>query len=523
MSDSKRQVTSLVRIARVGFVPLLSFLVGQGCGGGSLKSGAAGSAGSTGGSTQMSGTAGTGAGTDATTPMEDAGTDQSSSAGSSGTAGVGGTVGTAGAAGAAGATGGSGAAGAGVDGGSKPEVGCPSTPPAPPTGTTINLSAPATLASALATAKAGDRIVMHAGTYAQEQASNRKFASMVFVEAAAGETVKIAGARFQSCDHLAFRDIKFTATVMLDGSSNFTFHGVTLDGGMTEEAALQIHGQSSAGASHDVLVEDSTISGGGRTIFVLGSFAPSDKWNHHLTFVRDDITCGSHNCFQISGGRDMLIDGNKINGTTTSGVLTAGATRITITRNRFVGMSGKSPEATQIASPGMEWDNYAGVENMISSAIVIANNVIDGWGAAVQLDAARDVAIVYNTVADGTGVRFNHRTPHDQAGNVILNGNSNIRVWNNILPSLSISTGETRPTFESNNVVWKGGGGGTALVTMAPVFTGTDFQLAAGSPGVDAALINAETPLVDFENRPRGDKPDVGARELGAGAPAACP
>ena len=414
---------------------------------------------------------------------------------------------------------------AGADAGGVPNPGACSKAPTPAAGATvIDVSAPSTLAGALATAKAGDRIVLHAGSYANETISNRKFGTPVFVEAAAGETVVMAGAHFTSCDHLSFSGIQFSATVMLDGSANFTFHGVTLDGGASEEAALQIHGQGGAGASHDVLVEDSTIRGGGRTIFVLGKFAPSDAWNHHLSFVRDDITCGSHNCFQISGGRDMVIDGNRINGTTTAGVLTAGATRVAITRNRMKGMPGKSPCATQIASPGMEWDNYAGVENMTSTAIVIANNIIDGWGSAVQLDAARDVAVVYNTVADGTGVRFNHRTPHDQMGNVILNGNSDIRIWNDILPSISLATGEMQPAFESNNVIWKGGGGGPGDVTSMPIFAGAaaDYALAPGSPGIDTALINAETPLVDFENRPRGAMPDVGARELAAPA-GACP
>jgi hypothetical protein len=474
-----------------------------------------------------------------------AGTGGGGTAGATGTAGAMGTAGTTGDAGSgpvAGAGGGvvdagadastiTGAAGgdASADRQTASEVGtapvCPATIPAAP-GATIDVRAPATLAGALATAQAGDRIVLHAGAYAQEKVSKRKFASFVFVEAAAGEAVTMAGATFTSCDHLAISGVTFTATVMLDGSSNFAFHKVTLDGGATEDAALQIHGQGSAGASHDVLVEDSTIKGGGRTIFVLGVFAPSDGWNHHLTFLRDDITCGSHNCFQVSGGRDMIIDGNRINGTTTAGVLTAGATRVSITRNRFKGMVGMSPCATQIASPGMEWDNYAGVENMISSAIVIANNVVDGWGTALQLDAARDVAFVYNTVADGKGITFDHRTPHDQKGNVILDGNSNIRAWNNLMPSLSIATGEMRPAFESNNVVWKGGGGGANLVTTAPTFAPSgaagDYLLAAGSVGIDGALVNAETPLVDFDNRPRGAKPDVGAHELGATAPV-CP
>jgi len=502
MSDVKRMTPKVVAALA------LTMVAAAACGGGSVGGGAhagaggqAGAAGAAGGATGGATTGDAGATGGASAP---------GGAGAAGSTGGGGVAGTAG-------------GGAGT-GGSVPVSGGCSQAPTPAAGATvIDVRAPATLASALATAKAGDRVVMHAGTYAMETISNRKFASFVFVEGAAGDTVTMAGATFTSSDHLSFRDIQFTATVMLDGSSNFAFHGVTLDGGATEEAALQIHGQSSAGASHDVLVEDSTIKGGGRTIFILGKFAPSDTWNHHLTFARDDITCGSHNCFQISGGRDIAIDGNRINGTTTAGVLTAGATRVAITRNRMKGMAGKSPCAAQIASPGMEWDNYAGVENMISSAIQIANNVVDGWGSAVQLDAARDVAIVHNTVADGTGVRFNHRVPHDQAGNVILNGNSDIRIWNDILPSISLASGEAPPAFEAYNVIWKGGGGGANDVTTAPTFAGTDYGLAAGSAGVDAALVNSETPLVDFENRTRGPKPDIGAHELGAPAPAACP
>jgi hypothetical protein len=448
-------------------------------------------------------------------------------AGSSSTAGTSGATGTAGTSAPDGGAGaGSGAAGtssasdAGVDRGpGAPETGCPPAAPPPPAGGTIDLRLPATLAGALATAKAGDRIILHAGTWPKETISKRKFASFVSIEAAAGEAVTMAGATFQSCDHIMIRDVVFSATVMLDGSSNFTFHHVTLDGGATEEAALHLHGQGSAGATHDVLVERSAIKGGGRTIFVLGVFANNDGWNHHLTFVRNTITCGSHNCFQISGGRDMVIDGNDIQGTTTAGVLTAGATRVAITHNRFLGGTGKPPCATQLASPGMEWDNYDGVENMVSSAIVVANNIVSGsWGSAVQLDAAKDIAIVYNTVPDGPGVRFNHRTPHDRKGNVILNGNSDIRVWNNIMQSISVATGETGPSFQSNDIIWKGGGGGAGLITTAPSFANgdQDFRLAPGSVGIDAALVNAETPTDDFEYRPRGAKPDIGAHEQNA-------
>ena len=52
------------------------------------------------------------------------------------------------------------------------------------------------------------------------------------------------------------------------------FHETTFDRGTSGEAALHIHGQGSGGASHDVLVADSIIRNGGRTVFVLGRFAP---------------------------------------------------------------------------------------------------------------------------------------------------------------------------------------------------------------------------------------------------------
>jgi Right handed beta helix region len=506
--SSDRDIMAASRIrARAVFVAL-ALVVGGGCSGtggagGAAGRGGAGGAGSA-GATGAAGVAATGAGG----AVGDGDTGAPPGDGSAGVAG-------------ARADAGGPSDAAASDAGACAPSGYPT-----PTGVTIDVRPPLTLAAALATAAAGDRVVVHAGTYAKEQVTKRAFASFVSIEAAAGETVTFAGATFTSCDHLAFRGVHFSATVLLDGSSHFVFSGVTLDGGATQDAALQLHGQSSAGPTHDVLVEDSTIGGGGRTIFVLGVFAPSDGWNHDLTFVRDDITCGSFSCFQVSGGRDMVIDDNRIHGTTTSGVFTAGATRVAVTRNRFLGQPGTSPAAVQLATPGAEWDNYAGVENMISSAIVVANNVVTGWATGVQLDAARDVAIVYDTVADGTGVSFDHRTPHDQMGHVILDSNSDVRVWDDVLPSITLATGETGPSFESNDVVWKGGGAGPGLVTTAPAFAGgagdDAFALAPGSVGVGAALVNGETPLVDVAGRARGAMPDVGAFEPD-GPPSSCP
>jgi hypothetical protein len=424
-------------------------------------------------------------------------------------------------------SGGTATAGAGTTGGAEMAAGtgsggagggtCAEPQPLKPTGATVDVTPPMTLASALGKAKAGDRVVLHAGAYTGENISKVSFAEHVFIEAAAGDVVTLPGLHLTSCDHLVLDGMHVDGTLELEGSSQIVLRHVTLSG-PGEDAALQFQGQHAAGANHDVSVEDSTIGGGGRTVFILGKFAPAEQWNHHLSFVRTKFQCGSHNCFQISGGRDITIAESEITSDTTAGVLTAGATRVEIARNRF---SAKDGAAMQIATPGMEWDNYAGVENMISSAVLIANNVVSGFKTGVQLDAASDVAIVYNTFVDGTGVRFNHRTPHDQAENVILNGNENVRIWNDIMPALSVAQGDKPPAFFSNNLISGAGAGGDHPIQGdAKLDAQNGYALLAGSAALDQALVNAETPLVDFERRPRGEKPDLGARELSAPPPA---
>jgi hypothetical protein len=415
----------------------------------------------------------------------------------------------------------SGAAGAVGVGGAAGSGGMPCVGAAPllPSGAKLDVTPPMTIADALSRALAGDRVVLHAGTYTSESISKLSFAKHVFIEVAKGEAVTLPGLHFTSCDHIVLDGVHVDGMLELEGSSDFVLRSVVLTG-QGEDAALQFQGQHAAGASHDIAVEDSSIGGGGRTVFILGKFAPSEAWNHHLSFRRTHFSCGSHNCFQISGGRDIDIAHNVIESDSTAGVLTAGATRVNISQNRF---SAKDGAAMQIATPGAEWDNYAGVENMLSSKIVVANNVVSGFKTGVQLDAASDVAIVYDTFADGTGVRFNHRTPHDQAMNVILDGNENVRIWNDIMPALALAQGEKPPAFLSNNLISGAGAGGDNPLSGDPKLdAANDFQLLTGSSALDKAVVNAETPLVDYSGRVRGDQPDVGANEAGAAA-ALCP
>ncbi len=400
-------------------------------------------------------------------------------------------------------------------------TGC-AAPPALPqaTGATRDLRPGTTLASVLAAAQPGDKIVVRAGSYPAESLRANP-ASRVFIEAAAGEVATFSGLTFTSSSQLVLRGLRFTGTLKLDGSHDFLLDDVTIDVGTADTTGLHLHGQGSAGATYNVSVVGSRIWGGARTIFILGRFAPSDTWNHHLEFVGNDFACGSHNCFQVSGGRDLRIEDNLFHDPKGDGVLTAGATRVQLLRNRMRGTKTVAVAAIRLASPGREWDNYAGVEHMVSSDITVANNVISSWGGpGIELDAATDIRIVYNTVADTVGFKTWARVPHDQAGAVILTGNTQVRLWNNILPSIQLDGADPRPVFESNNLA-RTGGAGAGLVTGEPQFADTQsYGLAATSPAVDHALVNAQTPAVDFTGAPRGNAPDVGARERGA---VACP
>ncbi len=383
-------------------------------------------------------------------------------------------------------------------------------------GATLLLSPGATLGSVLATAQPGDKIVVHGGSYPSETIT-RALSADVFIEAAAGETPLFHGLQIHNGSHLQLRGLHFDAVVNLRNASYIVFDQVTLDVGAQTTSGLELF-NSPGGPTHDIKVLRSKIAGGERTIFLGGSFGLEATWNHHLEFRQNEFICGTHNCFQFSGGRDAVIEDNDFHNPKGSGVLTAGATRIVIARNRMRGDKTVNSSAVQLATPGVEWDNYAGVQYMLSTDITVANNLITGWGGnAIELDAVDRVSIVYNTVADcGSGLHTWRRVPHDQQGNVIITGNNNVKLWNNVLPTIQLDPGDPRPTFESNNMV-RTGGGGTGLMTTAPQFANlTDFAPAPGAPQIDAALINAETPLVDRRGSPRGPRPDLGAWELEA-------
>ncbi len=420
--------------------------------------------------------------------------------------------------------GGGGATGGGAGGGA---AGCLTSDAGigAPSGATLSLSPGTTLGSVLASAQPGDLVVVHGGSYPSETIS-KAFTGDVFVEAAVNETPVFHGLQLHGASHLVLQGLQFDAVVNLNNASYVVFDGVTIDVGTATTSGLELF-NSSGGPTHHVKVLRSKVAGGERTIFLGGSFGLEATWNHDLEFRQNELICGTHNCFQFSGGRDAVIEDNDFHDPKGGGVLTAGAARIQILRNRMRGDPTVSSAAVQLATPGMEWDNYAGVEYMLSTDITVANNLIAGWGGpGIELDALDRVSIVYNTIVNcDSGLHTWARTPHDQQNNVIISGNHDVWLWNNILPSIQLDAADPRPTFESNNQVQQGGGG-VNLITSAPQWVDqVDFVPAPGSPAIDAALadppqVDGGTPHFDRRGSPRGATPDLGAWEVEAPA---CP
>jgi Right handed beta helix region len=380
-----------------------------------------------------------------------------------------------------------------------------------PTGAMRTLSPGATLKSVLSQSAPGDRVVVHGGSYPAETLTNL-FAADVWVVAAAGETPVFHGLNLNKAAHLVFSGVHFDGTVNLNGAHDVVFDHVDLDVGTQDISGLELF--NSAGATHDVRVLRSRVAGGARTIFMGGQFGLEETWNHHLEFRGNEFVCGTHNCFQLSGARDTVIEDNDFHDPKGAGVLTAGATRITIARNRMRGTKSVAVPAIQLATPGKEWDNYGGVEHMISSDILVANNLIVSWGGAgIELDAVTNVKMVFNTVVDGVGLSTWRRSPHDQQNNVILTGNEQLQLWNNILPSIQLDPGDPRPMFEANNYVGTGGGGVGLVRGTASYVDLVEYQPVASSPARHGGVVTALTPAFDRRGHPRGAPPDLGAFE----------
>ncbi|MCB9641779.1 MAG: right-handed parallel beta-helix repeat-containing protein [Myxococcales bacterium] len=401
--------------------------------------------------------------------------------------------------------------------------GCQTKYPPASTGKTITMKPGQKLADLLKQAQGGDRIEVSAGDYPQEDIKNVQFQDYVHIVAAPGAKPIFQGLRWTNCSYLLFQGISFKSTLYFRNSSYVWLEQIDLDMGANDISGLHINSDSST-SSHHFEIRRSRLAGGGRTIFMNSNFTPDPLWNNNLNFVKNTVECGTRVCFQLSGVRDSLIEDNDIKSATGGGILLAGATRIQILRNRLDGQK-TAGTGMNIATPGVEWDNFNGVENMITSKVRIANNLVFDWKSnGIWLAGSVEIDIVNNTILGPTAISTARRTPHDKQGNVILTGNEKIRLWNNILSVFRIASGDPRPTLESNNLV-KQGGAGTGLLQQDPLpefIDTTSYQLKATSVAVDKGLQNNETPTDDLYGRLRTTPVDLGAIEQGS-TPLQCP
>lgn len=383
------------------------------------------------------------------------------------------------------------------------------------------------LQEVIAQASGGDTIVLSEGQY-PATSLEATFETPVMIMAEEGASVHVQGLSCLRCKNLIFKDIQFLIddaegspgnTVNLDASESITFQHVQMSA-PAGKSVLRIYGQRN-GANSNIKIYDSEIRGGQRTVFILGRFAPSEEWNSGLEFVRNHIECGTATCMQVSGGRDILLADNTFESAKGVGLLTAGATRLHIERNQFTGHT-DAGVGMNLATPGRQWDNFAGVQHMVSSDLHIVNNIFSGWkNAAIALNAVIDVDIAHNTMVNGGGISTNHRTPQKyMSDEVILEGNQDYRVWHNILPRMNIHAEDPRPVVEAFNIVVGSGGGGEGLIQADPILGGEPYYAPMeGSPAIDAAMWVSENDdmniLLDYWGLPREEVRDIGAIEFG--------
>ncbi len=416
------------------------------------------------------------------------------------------------------------------DAGADPDAGpgCPA-PEGPPdiTGATHDLAAGGDLSAAVGAAASGDAIVLADGDYGDVTIADVGFDGWLVVRAAPGATVTIASLRLTNTRGLYFEGVTFEGRVLVEAAERTVLDTIRLEipdpGDPTgyPGGGIDVSGRGVGRGNRGFVLRNSYIRGGRRTLFLHSLFVAPDDWNQDLTIVNNELDCvGDRNCVQISGSRGVLIADNTFR-SAHDGVLMAGAIDVQVLRNRFEGTaaSGQAGGAVRVASPGYQWDAFNGVGHMVSTDVLVANNLVEGYRIGVELAACRRVDVVFNTVIGGRGLSTWHRVPVDERGNTVLVGNDEYRVWNNVLGELRVDAMDPRPTFESNNAAATGGMG-PGLVTADPML-GPDGVPLAGSPLIDTALVTADNPADDLRGATRDGAPDIGAFEVGATV--ACP
>jgi hypothetical protein len=252
------------------------------------------------------------------------------------------------------------------------------------------------------------------------------------------------------------------------------------------DAAISIE----SGASN-VTITDNHVTAGKRNVLLFaGTGGPRVKKVHIVT---NDLGGARSDAIQIIGADDVVIEQNlihdlNVNPDHNDGVQSVDSTRLSIIGNTFT-------------SPGqLDADQGIMLGPMPGAHVVdsrIENNVIHDWrGVGININGAVNTAVVNNSVT-ATG-QPDRPWPGLNLGEVPSPG---LKVWNNILSSISRSPGSVPLTLEDHNCVAKGGTGAHDVAAVPVLTAATGFALTAKSPCIGAGTADGAPALDRFGAR----------------------
>jgi hypothetical protein len=348
------------------------------------------------------------------------------------------------------------------------------------------------LGRAAAAAPAGSEVLVRGGTYPSTTLSSARSGFVTF-RPSGSETVTIEGLRFSGATHVRFRGVNVNGGLTVSGASR---HIEMVDGSL-RAVSLQ------AGADSVVLEGNSLTNPNGTGI----------------NFSSDSSRPAVSN---------VTIRGNRIDGIAVDAIQAKNFRNLTVEGNEFANVrrpagSTAHPDVLQTVFGGENLvfrDNYVHdydaqgffIADGQVTDVVVENNLFEGHEgpmSPVRIADAVDVRFVNNTVRGLT--RFS-------------GGSRNVTIKNNLIQTLQKDTsGGLTVAYQDYNLIESGPRSGAHDIGGTPRFVNSsagDFDLAAGSPGIDAGT-DAAAPATDRLGRGRVDDPSVpnngaGYHDLGA-------
>ena len=348
------------------------------------------------------------------------------------------------------------------------------------------------LGRAAAASPAGGEVLVRGGTYPSTTLSSARSGFVTF-RPYGSETVTIAGLGFSGATHVRFRGVGVNGGLTVSGSS----HHVEMIDGSLRAVSLQ------AGAD-GVLLEGNSLTNPNGT---------------GINFSSDSSRPAISN---------VTIRGNRIDGIAVDAIQAKNFRNLTVEGNEFANVrrpagSTAHPDVLQTVFGGENLvfrNNYVHdydaqgffIADGKVTGVVVENNLLEGHEgpmSPVRIADAVDVRFVNNTVRGLT--RFS-------------GGSRNVTIMNNLIQTLQRDTsGGLTVAYQDYNLIQSGPRSGAHDLGGTPNFVNSsagDFDLAAGSPGIDAGT-GSGAPASDRLGRGRVDDPSVpnngaGYYDLGA-------